>query len=53
MDNVVRTTKSFSALSAKRNTADSPVFHEEIVAIILLRIPDKSSELTLMFRPVR
>lgn len=55
MDNAVRTTKSLSALSAKRNTFDPPArfFHQETVARILLSTPEKSSGSTLMLSPVR
>lgn len=54
MDNATQTTKSFSALSAKRNTSGPPAFfHEEIVATMLLLTPDESSELVPTLRPVR
>ena len=53
-DKAVQTTKSFSALSAKRNTSDPPPsFHEEIVAATLLSTSDKSSGLTDTLRPAR
>lgn len=55
MDSAVQTTKSFSALFAKRNTPDPPAssFHEETVETIPLATLEKSSELRLILRPVR
>ena len=52
-DNAAQTTKSFGALSAKRNAFDPvPSFHEEAVGTTLLT-PDKSPELTRTPRLVR
>jgi len=53
MDNPMQTTKSLSALSAKRNVPDPPGFcHEETAAITLFLTPE-GSELALTLRPVR